>query len=214
MNRRPVILRSCAMRGTGSPSIEIHAEFFPVDMTNARCNSGLSDHERCRRSRPGAQSADRRRGFALRRHHYVAHAPGRTSFVCIDYDAIAACGRRYPRSSGRRSIRRRHHCVGSFPYGASSLAGRRRSAVRTGMPRERFGMPRRPGRHRRRMGSAALCRRGVVGTIDVELRRFSSGRTAELLSPLPPDVVAAVASRGLQTPQITRRRILELIGNP
>lgn len=51
----------------------------------------------------------------------------------------------------------------------------------------------------------------MLGTIDVELRRFSSGRTAELLSPLPPEVLAAVAARGLQTPQITTRRILELV---
>ena len=51
----------------------------------------------------------------------------------------------------------------------------------------------------------------LLGIIDVELRRFNSARTAELLAPLPPDVVAAVAARGLQTPQITTRRILELI---
>lgn len=51
----------------------------------------------------------------------------------------------------------------------------------------------------------------LLGIVDVELRRFSSGRTAELLSPLPPEVVAAVAARGLQTPQITTSRILELI---
>jgi hypothetical protein len=54
----------------------------------------------------------------------------------------------------------------------------------------------------------------LLGTIDVELRRFSSGRRAELLSPLPPEVVAALAARGLQTPQITTQRILELIVNP
>lgn len=54
----------------------------------------------------------------------------------------------------------------------------------------------------------------MLGTVDVELRRFSSGRTAELLSPLPPAVIAAVAARGLQTPQITTRRILEMIVNP
>jgi hypothetical protein len=51
----------------------------------------------------------------------------------------------------------------------------------------------------------------ILGTIDVELRRFSSGRTAELLSPLPAEAIAAVAARGLQTPQITTRRILEMI---
>ena len=54
----------------------------------------------------------------------------------------------------------------------------------------------------------------LFGIIDVELRRFSSGRTAELLTPLPPEAIAAVAARGLQTPQITTQRILELIVNP
>jgi hypothetical protein len=54
----------------------------------------------------------------------------------------------------------------------------------------------------------------ILGTVDVELRRFSSGRTAELLSPLPAAVLAAIAARGLQTPQITKQRILELIVNP
>lgn len=54
----------------------------------------------------------------------------------------------------------------------------------------------------------------MLATIDVELRRFSSGRTAELLSPLPSEAVAAIAARGLQTPQMTTRRILELIVNP
>lgn len=51
----------------------------------------------------------------------------------------------------------------------------------------------------------------VLGTVDVELRRFASGRTAEVLAPLPPEIIATVAARGLQTPEITTRRILELI---
>lgn len=50
----------------------------------------------------------------------------------------------------------------------------------------------------------------VLDAIDVELRRFNSGRTAELLSPLPPAVVAAIASQGLQAPEIEPERILEL----
>lgn len=53
----------------------------------------------------------------------------------------------------------------------------------------------------------------MLGTIDLELRRFSSGRTAELLAPLPPAAIAAIAARGLQTPQITARRILELVAD-
>jgi hypothetical protein len=53
----------------------------------------------------------------------------------------------------------------------------------------------------------------VLGVVDLELRRFAGGRTAELLSPLPAEVVAAVAASGLQTPQITTQRILELIAD-
>ncbi len=50
----------------------------------------------------------------------------------------------------------------------------------------------------------------VMGLIDVELVRFASGRVAELLSPLPPSVVAQVAANGLEAPEITPERILEL----
>jgi hypothetical protein len=50
----------------------------------------------------------------------------------------------------------------------------------------------------------------VIGVVDVELRRFASGRTADLLSPLPPALVAGIAADGLQAPQITPERILEL----
>jgi len=51
----------------------------------------------------------------------------------------------------------------------------------------------------------------VLGLIDVELRRFSSGRTNELLSPLAPETVAAVAADGLQAPDVTTDRILETL---
>jgi len=50
----------------------------------------------------------------------------------------------------------------------------------------------------------------VLNLIDVELRRFASGRRSELLAPLPPALAASIAARGLQTPQITPERILEL----
>ncbi|HET6274924.1 MAG TPA: hypothetical protein VFE16_03155 [Candidatus Cybelea sp.] len=50
----------------------------------------------------------------------------------------------------------------------------------------------------------------VLALVDVELRRFRSGRTAELLTPISPSVAATVAAAGLQAPQIEARRILEL----
>jgi hypothetical protein len=52
--------------------------------------------------------------------------------------------------------------------------------------------------------------RVVLGLVDLELRRFNSGRTAEVLSPLPPELVAAIAAQGLDAPQIEPARILEL----
>jgi hypothetical protein len=50
----------------------------------------------------------------------------------------------------------------------------------------------------------------ILGLIDLELARFHSGRVAELLSPLPPSLVATIAAGGLQAPQLEPHRILEL----
>jgi hypothetical protein len=50
----------------------------------------------------------------------------------------------------------------------------------------------------------------VLGLIDVELRRFESGRTAQLLSPIPAALAANLAACGLRAPQIEPGRILEL----
>jgi len=50
----------------------------------------------------------------------------------------------------------------------------------------------------------------VLAVADVELRRFAGGRTAELLSPLPPSLVASIAAEGLQAPQVAPERILEM----
>jgi hypothetical protein len=49
----------------------------------------------------------------------------------------------------------------------------------------------------------------VLGLIDVELLRFASGRTTELLSPLPASLAAKIAADGLQAPQIGLERVLE-----
>jgi hypothetical protein len=50
----------------------------------------------------------------------------------------------------------------------------------------------------------------ILGLVDVELARFASARTAELLSPLPESIVAKLAAEGLQAPQLGLQRILEL----
>lgn len=52
--------------------------------------------------------------------------------------------------------------------------------------------------------------RVVIGIIDLELGRFGSGRITELLSPLPPSLIAKIAASGLEAPQIVPKRILEL----
>jgi hypothetical protein len=50
----------------------------------------------------------------------------------------------------------------------------------------------------------------VLAVIDVEVQRFGSGRVAELLSPVSPDVAAKLAAEGLAAPEIEPNRILEL----
>lgn len=51
----------------------------------------------------------------------------------------------------------------------------------------------------------------MMALIDVALRRFASGRTTELLNPLPPDVVTRLAADGLGAPEIEPSRVLELL---
>jgi len=51
----------------------------------------------------------------------------------------------------------------------------------------------------------------VFALLDTELRRFASGRTAELLSPLPEAIVAQIAAEGLSTPGIASNRVLETL---
>ena len=59
------------------------------------------------------------------------------------------------------------------------------------------------------MGFGAHGAAVVLGVVDVELRRFHSGRTAELLTPLPAEWTAKIAAEGLQAPEIARDRVLE-----
>lgn len=51
----------------------------------------------------------------------------------------------------------------------------------------------------------------VYDLVDAELRRFGGGRTAELLVPLPEDVIARIAAEGLQSPEISPDRELETL---
>ncbi|HZZ00765.1 MAG TPA: hypothetical protein VFE36_14460 [Candidatus Baltobacteraceae bacterium] len=51
----------------------------------------------------------------------------------------------------------------------------------------------------------------VYDVVDVELARFGGGRTAELLAPLPEDLIARLAAEGLQAPEISPDRELETL---
>jgi hypothetical protein len=51
----------------------------------------------------------------------------------------------------------------------------------------------------------------VTRIVDMELRRFGGVRRTELLSPLPGDVIAAIAAQGLQAPEVASDRILEML---
>ncbi len=51
----------------------------------------------------------------------------------------------------------------------------------------------------------------VFSVLDSELRRFASGRTSELLAPLPEAIVAQIAAEGLGTPEIASNRVLETL---
>jgi hypothetical protein len=51
----------------------------------------------------------------------------------------------------------------------------------------------------------------VRGLVSVELRRYGSGWTTELLSPLPPALIATIAAQGLAAPEIAPKRVLEFL---
>jgi hypothetical protein len=51
----------------------------------------------------------------------------------------------------------------------------------------------------------------VFSVLDAELRRFASGRTAQLLAPLPEAIAAQIAAEGLETPEIASNRVLETL---
>lgn len=51
----------------------------------------------------------------------------------------------------------------------------------------------------------------VMGLVDVELQRLRSGRTAQLLSPLPESIVAQICADGLQCAEVTPEGILETL---
>lgn len=51
----------------------------------------------------------------------------------------------------------------------------------------------------------------LYAALDAELARWNGTRSARLLSPLPGEVVAAIAASGLQAPELTQDRVLDTL---
>ena len=203
--------RSCAIRGSVSPSIDIHAEFFPVETTNARCNviyrtisiAGSPDDSR-RDAIEGIARA--RNGRAMWRLNPSA---GR-SYALLELPN----GTDLPELSIAPT---------EVAYETAVIAWAVFPAVPEALPSlyAALGGPGRP------VGVLACrpCPQGaivewdpdsggieiIMKVVDVELRRFCSGRRAQLLSPLTPGLSAKIAASGMSAPEIGVDRILELL---
>jgi hypothetical protein len=211
MERRPVMRRSCAIRGTVSPSIDIHAEFFPVETTNARCNVGYLTI-----SSPGSPDDSRRDAIEA-----IARVRGGRAMWRINPSA----GRSYallelPDGFDPSEI---PIAPGEVVYQTAVIAWAVFPTVPEALPQlyEALGGTGRP----RGVLACRPCPQGaivewdpdsggieiVMKVVDVELRRFCSGRRAELLSPLTPALSAKIAASGVAAPEIAADRILELL---
>lgn len=203
--------RSCAIRGTVSPSIDIHAEFFPVETTNARWNVVYLTV-----SVAGSPDDSRRDAIEA-----VARARGGRAMWRINPSA----GRSYAllELPGRLDAAEISTAPGEVVYEAAVIAWAVFPTVPEALPHlyDALGGAGRP----KCVLACRPCPQGailewdpdlggmeiVVRLVDVELRRFCSGRRAELLSPLTPVLSAKVAAAGLKAPEVTADRILELL---
>ena len=199
------------MRGSVSPSIDIHAEFFPVETTNARCNVGYLTI-----SVAGKPDDSRRDAVEA-----IARARGGRAMWRLNPSA----GRSYalielPDGFDLRDI---SIAPGEVVYETAVIAWAVFPTVPEALPQlyEALGGAGRP----RGVLACRPCPQGAIvewdpdsggieivrKLIDVELRRFCSGRRSELLSPLTPALSAKVAASGLKGPEIAPDRILELL---
>lgn len=191
--------------------MEIHAEFFPVETTNARWSvayvtlsiAGTPDE----RQRAAIDEAVRAQGG---RTTWRVHPKIGRSYVLIE-------------SAGPVDAQSIRSVSGGQAYASAVIALAVSPAVPQALPsvQEALGGPGRPAgvlachpfpggaviEWDPDVSSTAL----VMGLIDVELRRFSSGRTAEVLGPLPRSAIAKIASDGLQAPEIRLDRVLEAL---
>jgi hypothetical protein len=203
--------RSCAIRGSVSPSIDIHAEFFPVETTNARCNvvyltisiAGNPDDSRRDAIEAFAQAQG---GRAMWRFN----PPAGRSYALLELpDGV---------DLSEVSI-----APTEVAYETAVIAWAVFPTVPEALPNlyAALGGPGRPA------GVLACrpCPQGaiiewdpdsggieiIMKLVDVELRRFCSGRRGELLSPLTPRLSAKIAASGMSAPEIAVDRILELL---
>lgn len=202
------------MRGAASPSIEIHAEFFPVETTKARWSvayftlsiDGMADDVQ----RAAIDEAVRGQGGSVQ---WRVHGTFGRSYATIEVPAPAEPA----------ALRALPHAV---LYEGAIIALAVSPTVPQALPNliEAIDGPGKPT-------GILACRTNaggviiewdpkitrpdlVLGVIDVELRRFASGRTTTLLCALPKSVLTGIAAQGLAAAQIGNERILEfLIGD-
>jgi hypothetical protein len=191
--------------------MEIHAEFFPVETTNARWSvayltlsiGGTPDERR----REAIDEAVRAQGG---RTTWRVHPKIGRSYALIE-------------SAGPIDAQAIRAVSGGQAYEAAVIALAVSPAVPQALPKllEALGGPGRPAgilaceplpggaviEWDPNVSSAQL----VMGLIDAELRRFASGRTAEVLGPLPESAIVKIASEGLQAPEIGLDRVLEAL---
>ncbi len=203
--------RNCASRSVVSPSIEIHAEFFPVETTNARWSVAYITL-----SFGGAPDERRREGI----DEAVRLQGGRTT-----WRVHPNVGRTYAllESAGAFDARAIRAASGAQAYGTAVIALAVSPAVPQALPAlcDALAGPGRPAgilachpfpgglviEWDPDVSRAEL----VLRLIDAELGRFASGRTAELLAPLPKSTIAKLAAEGLQAPQVGLGRVLEAL---
>jgi hypothetical protein len=191
--------------------MDTQAEFFPVETTNARCNVGYLTI-----SSPGSPADSRRDEIET-----IARARGGRAMWRINPSA----GRSYallelPNGFDPSEI---STVPGEVVYQTAVIAWAVFPTVPEALPPvyEALGGAGRP----RGVLACRPCPQGaivewdpdsggigiVMKVVDVELRRFNSGRRAELLSPLTPMLSAKIAASGVAAPEIAVDRILELL---
>ncbi len=211
MKRLPLMRRSCARRGAVSPSIEIHAEFFPVETTNARWSvayttlsiGGTPDE----RHREAIDEAVRAQGG---RTTWRAHPKFGRAYALIesadrvDTESIRAV-------SGGQAYATAIIALAVSPAVPQALPSLQEALSGRGRPAGVLACHPFPGGTVIEWDPNVSSAEVVVGLVDVELRRFGSGRTAEVLAPLPRSTVAKIASEGLQAPEVRLDRVLEAL---